>query len=48
MGEVDLQGCWKHQKHQVNMYVDTSVPYPDANICAALCIGGAIRHDLVV
>ena len=29
-------------------YVDTSVPYPDAKVCAALCVGGAIRYDLVV
>ena len=30
------------------MYVDTSVPYPDAKVCAALCVGGAVRYDLVV
>ena len=30
------------------MYVDTTVPYPDAQVCSALCVGGAIRYDLVV
>ena len=26
--------------------VDTSVPYPDAKVCAALCIGGAIKYKI--
>ena len=30
----NLQGCWNHQKCQVDTYVDTSVPYPDAKVCA--------------
>ena len=46
--EIDLRGRWKHQKRQVDTYVDTTVPYPDAKVCASLCVGGAIRYDLVV
>ena len=46
--EIDLQCHWEHQKHQVDTYIDTSVPYPDAKVCAALCVGGALRYDLVV
>ena len=45
---IDIRGRWKHQKRQVDVYVDTTVPYPDAQVCSALCVGGAIRYDLVV
>ena len=26
--------------------MDTSVPYPDAKVCASLCIGRAIRYEI--
>ena len=44
--EIDLRGRWKHLKRQVDMYVDTSVPYPDAKVCVSLCIGGAISYEI--
>jgi len=31
--EIDLRGRWKHLKRQVDTYLDTSVPYPDAKVC---------------
>ena len=43
-----LRGPWKYQKHQVDMYVDTSIPYHDVKIYTALCIGCAVGYDLVV
>ena len=42
--EIDLRGRWKHLKRQVDTYLDTSVPYPDAKVCTAICIGGAIKY----
>ena len=32
----------------MDTYVNTSIPYSDAKVCAALCIGGTIRYDLVL
>ena len=46
--EIDLRGRWKDQKRQVDTYVDTSVPYLDAKVCASLCVCVAIRYNLVV
>ena len=45
--EVDLRGRWKHQKGQVDTYIDTTIPYPDAKVAAALCPGGPVMYDLV-
>ena len=44
--EIDLRGRWKHLKRQVDTYLDTTVPYPDAKVCASLCIGGAIKYEV--
>ena len=44
--EIDLRGRWKHLKRQVDTYLDTSVPYPNAKVCAAICIGGPIRYEV--
>ena len=44
--EIDLRGRWKHLKRQVDTHLDTSVPYPDAKVCAAICIGGAIKYEV--
>ena len=44
--EIDLRGRWKHLKRQVDTYLDTSVPYPNAKVCAAICISGPIRYEV--
>ena len=45
--EVDLRGRWKKRKRQVDTYIDTEIPYPDAKVATALCIGGPIVYQLV-
>ena len=44
--ENDLKGKWKHLKTHMDTYLDISVPYPVATVCAALCNGGAIMYDI--
>ena len=45
---IDLQGRYKYQKNQVDTYVETNVQYPDAILCAALCVGGAVRYKVML
>lgn len=45
--EIDLRGRWKKKKRQVDVYIDTEVPYPDARVAGALCVGGPITYQLV-
>ena len=40
---INIRERWKHQEQQVHVYIDTIVPYPDAQVCSTLCVGGAIR-----
>ena len=45
--EVDLRGRWKKRRRQVDTYIDTEIPYPDAKVAAALCIGGPVAYQIV-
>ena len=36
------RGCWKEDSHQQDTYADTTIPYIDAKVAAALCEGGPI------
>lgn len=29
------------------MYLDTAIPYPDAKVAVSLCVGGAIKYELL-
>ena len=41
---IGIRGRWKHQKRQVDVYVDTTVPYPQHHYCskAAAVFGRAV------
>ncbi len=39
-------GRWKRRTEQVDIYIDVELPYPDANVAAALCIGGPCKYVL--
>ena len=41
---VDHRGRWKHRKHQQDTYADTTIPYVDAKVAAALCKGGPVDY----
>ena len=45
--EIDLRGRWKKKTRQVDVYIDTEVPYPDAKVAAALCVGRPITYQIV-
>ena len=45
---INICGRWKQQKQQIDIYVDTTVLYPDVQVCSALYVGGTIRYDLVI
>lgn len=45
--EVDLRGRWKKRRRQVDTYIDTEIPYPDAKVAAALCVGGPVAYQIV-
>ena len=36
------------KKRQVDVYIDTTILYLDAQVCSIFCVGGAIRYDLEV
>jgi hypothetical protein len=41
---VDHRGRWKHRKRQQDTYADTTIPYVDAKVAAALCKGGPVEY----
>jgi hypothetical protein len=43
--DCDHRGRWKGRKRIGDIYEDTILPYPDANVASALCIGGPIKYD---
>ena len=45
--EVDLRGRWKKRKRQVDTYIDTEIPFPDAKVAASLCVGGPVAYLFV-
>lgn len=42
--EVDDRGRWKGQNRQQDTYNETTIPYVDAKVAAALCKGGPIAY----
>ena len=44
--DVDARGRWKGQRRIVDIYIDSVLPYPDAKVAGALCIGGPIKYAL--
>ena len=44
--DCDYRGRWKGKKRIGDIYEDTILPYPDAHVASALCIGGPIKYDL--
>ena len=42
--DIDFRGRWKRHTRQVDTYIDVELPYPDAKVAAALCIGGACKY----
>ena len=44
--DVAFRGCWKRRTEQVDTYIDVELPYPDAKVAAALCIGGPCKYVL--
>ena len=45
---IDSRGRWKHRICQLDIYVDTTVPYPSGKVCADLCVDGTVRYDLMI
>ncbi len=45
--DINVRGHWKQWKLQDNMYLDTAIPYPDAKVAVSLCVGGAIKYELL-
>jgi len=44
--DVAFRGRWKRRTEQVDTYIDVELPYPDAKVAAALCIGGPCKYVL--
>jgi hypothetical protein len=42
--DVDLRGRWKGRKRQQDTYADTTIPFTDAKVAAALCRGGPVEY----
>jgi hypothetical protein len=43
--DVDNRGRWRKRRVQ-DQYVSVNLPYPDAKVAAALCVGGPCRYAL--
>ena len=44
---MNCRGRWKRDKKQVDTYIDISLPFPDAKVAAALCVGGPIKYEVM-
>ena len=44
---IDSRGHWRKRRVQ-DRYVSPNLPYPDAKVVAALCVGGACKYELIV
>ena len=42
--DVDVRGRWKSTSRQQDAYADTTIPYIDGKVAAALCRGGPIAY----
>ena len=41
--DIDTRGRWKKNTRQVDTYIDTLLPYPDARVASILSIGGCVK-----
>ena len=44
--DVNARGRWKHNKQIVDVYIDNSIPYPDAKVASVLCVGDPIGYKI--
>ena len=44
--DINARGRWKRLMKQVDTYINTLLPFPDAKVAAALCVGGACKYCL--
>lgn len=44
--DIDSRGRWRKVRIQ-DRYVSANLPYPDAKVAAALCIGGPCKYELL-
>ena len=44
--EVSRRGRWKAGKKMVDIYISTTLPYPDAKVAGALAVGGPVKYTL--
>ena len=42
--DVDASGTWKSNWRMFDIYIDNSIPYPDAKVATVLYIGGAVKY----
>ena len=43
--DVDSRGRWR-KRRVVDRYIDVNLPFPDAKVAAALCVGGPCKYAL--
>lgn len=44
--DIDSRGRWRKRRVQ-DRYVSANLPFPDAKVAAALCVGGPCKYELV-
>jgi hypothetical protein len=44
--DTDFRGRWKNCRRQQDAYADTTIPFVDAKVAAALCKGGPVAYVL--
>ncbi len=42
--DIDFRGQWKNCRCQQDTYADTTIPFVDAKVAAALCKGGPVAY----
>jgi hypothetical protein len=45
--DTDCRARWKSKRRQQDAYADTTIPYVDAKVAAALCKGGPCAYILI-
>ena len=44
--DVDGRGRWRRKRSTVDVYIDVRLPFQDAKVAAALCVGGPVKYVL--
>ena len=42
--DVDARGRWKNNRRICDVYIDNTIPYPDAKVASILAVGGAVKY----